>query len=154
MNQKTLFFIVLVLVSNLFVYEVLHREIQKLGVTNVPVQPAKAQVSSLMVKLKEIKGDTLFATVEKSNIGYSPVSYTDATVTLTNATKIVTLEFPKSVGADTKNAPTKPFEPKTKELSLTEFKSLATPGMVLTLGSAEDMNKKNTFEATSIFFVK
>ncbi|MDE1970111.1 MAG: hypothetical protein KGI50_00835 [Patescibacteria group bacterium] len=153
MNQKVIVSLVaLILVSNFTVYELLHYEIQRSGrgeeASSQPVQ----EVKSLSVSLKEIKGNTLLVSVKKSSIGYSPVSYSDASITLTDATKIAMLDL--SAASAHSSSQTAPSLPQPKTLSLSEFKALVKPGMELNVGSANDISKSSSFEASSIFFIK
>ncbi|MBI5153290.1 MAG: hypothetical protein HZA36_02415 [Parcubacteria group bacterium] len=152
MNHKIIFFIIaLILGSNLVLYGVLHREIRELRVPISSEKSPKNSVTTLVVKLRELKGNDLLVTVQKSNTGYSPVSYSDAVVRVTDMTKIGMLELPKVT--DTKDNALKPIKPEVRELSFAEFGKFVISGMELNIGSTDDISEKTTFDAASIFFV-
>jgi len=119
----------------------------------------KPQIKALNASVTKLEGDTVFVKVQKSNIGYSPVTYDEAKVHITPATEFKVVEFPtqlklpqSKMGLATSTQATP--EPQVHTLTFDEFKKEAVNGLPIVIGSDEDMYSKNEFDAKSISFIK
>jgi len=156
MNNKQ--FIILLLLILIVIIAVGLLEWQVVTILKKPAsisqngESQQSLVSGLSGRVVSLNGSLLTVEVEKSDSGYSLVSYNKANVTITSKTNIVVDDWTTPV-TNQQDRGLHP-QPLRRTLTLDEFAKEVVNNLRVVIESDENIYTKNDFTAKSIFFVK